>query len=76
MEDNIFDIEFSANGEKYVGWVNPSAELSADGKPTSFHVVLNGVSFVYVSHNNTNWVVNADRQIVNFIERRRIALNE
>ncbi len=45
MEDNIFDISFDSNGKKYAGWVNPSDKLSEDGKPISFHVVLNETSF-------------------------------
>jgi len=61
MEENIFDISFQAEGKKYSGWVNPSEKTDKNGKPTSFHVVLDGVSFGYVSFNNCKWTVNEDR---------------
>jgi hypothetical protein len=54
-EDKIFDIEFDCEGKHYTGWVNPSEELHKDGLPASFHVVLNNVSFGYVSFANGKW---------------------
>jgi hypothetical protein len=60
-EEKIFNIAFEADGRKYTGWVNPSDKLNDDGLPASFHVVLNDVSFGYVSHNNGDWTVNEDR---------------
>jgi hypothetical protein len=61
MEDNIFDISFENDGKKYTGWVNPSDKLDEKGKPVSFHVVLNNVSFGYLSLNNCKWTINEDR---------------
>ncbi len=61
MEDQIFDISFSKEGVKYDGWVNPSQKTDHEGKPTSYHVVLNGVSFGYLSFHECKWTVNEDR---------------
>jgi hypothetical protein len=60
-ENKIFNIAFEADGIKYTGWANPSDKLNDDGMPASFHVVLNEISFGYVSHNNGEWTVNEDR---------------
>jgi len=60
-EDKIFNIAFEAADQKYTGWVNPSDKLNEDGLPASFHVVLNDVSFGYVSNNNGAWTVDEDR---------------
>ncbi len=60
MESQIFDIAFFSDGQQYKGWVNPSDKLNAEGKPVSFHVVLNDVSFGYVSYNGS-WKVNEVR---------------
>ncbi len=60
-EDKIFDIEFDCEGRHYKGWVNPSEELQEDGLPVSSHVVLDNVSFGYLSYNNGNWAVNEER---------------
>jgi hypothetical protein len=61
MQDVIFDIAFVYEGKTYEGWVNPSDKLKEDGSPASFHVVLDGVSFGYLSFQNCNWVVNEER---------------
>ena len=61
MEDNIFDISFEEGGKEYTGWVNPSEKLNDSGTPVSFHVVLNDVSFGYLSLQNCKWMVNEDR---------------
>jgi hypothetical protein len=61
MEDNIFDIEFEAEGKLYKGWVHPSIKLTPEGKPVSFHVVINHTSFGYLSYKNPRWHVNEDR---------------
>ncbi len=61
MEDNIFDIAIEEEGTRYTGWVNPSEKLSESGRPVSFHVVLNGTSFGYLSYNNCKWNVNEER---------------
>ena len=55
-EDKIFDIEFEHDNKHYKGWVNPSEETHDDGLPASFHVVLNKVSFGYVSYTNNRWI--------------------
>lgn len=60
-EDKIFDIEFDCEGRHYKGWVNPSDELQEDGLPVSSHVVLENVSFGYLSFNNGNWSANEER---------------
>lgn len=54
-EDKIVDIEFDCDGKHYKGWINPSEELHNDGLPASFHVVLNNVSFGYLSFTNGQW---------------------
>ena len=61
MEENIFDIAFTSKGQQYEGWVNPSDKLDDKGKPISFHVVLNGTSFGYLSFNNCKWNINEER---------------
>jgi len=48
-EEKIFDISFQSDGRQYKGWVNPSDKLNDKGLPSSFHVVLNEVSFGYLS---------------------------
>jgi len=60
-EDKIFDIEFEYENKPYKGWVNPSEELNEDGIPVSFHVVLNEVSFAYMSYTNGKWVSDSQR---------------
>lgn len=60
-EDKIFDIAFHAGGRQYSGWVNPSDKLNGDGMPASFHVVLNDVSFGYLSLEGDKWAANEDR---------------
>ncbi len=61
MEKDIFDISFAHNGIQYNGWVNPSDKKNKDGVPVSFHVVLNGESFGYLSFNNNRWAINEHR---------------
>lgn len=61
MEDKIFDISFESDGRKYSGWVNPSKEANENGVPVSFHVVLNGVSFGYLSFDDCKWTINEER---------------
>ena len=60
-EQNMFDITFEVDGTSYKGWVNPSDKLNDSGLPASFHVVLNDISFGYLSYNNDEWTVNEDR---------------
>ena len=61
MPDKIFDIAFQADGRMYKGWVNPSDKLNEDGMPSSFHVVLDEVSFGHLSLNNDKWTNSEDR---------------
>src|SRR5690349_16312590 len=61
MEDKIFDIAFDIDSKKYKGWVNPSDEMNDTGQPISFHVVLNDVSFGYLSYKDCKWMVNEER---------------
>lgn len=61
MEDKIFDIQFTREGVEYKGWVNPSQKLDKEGRPTSYHVVLNGVSFGYLSFHDCTWTINEER---------------
>ncbi|MET0634870.1 MAG: hypothetical protein ABWZ25_02515 [Chitinophagaceae bacterium] len=63
MEDKIFDIRFTSGGVDYQGWVNPSEKTDKNGKPSSFHVVLNGVSFGYLSFNDCKWSINEERPV-------------
>ncbi len=61
MENNAFDMVFDLNGKHYEGWVTPSEHLKEDGEPKSFHVVLEGVMFGNISHNDTGWTVDEPR---------------
>lgn len=61
MEDNIFNISFVYGDVVYKGWVNPSDKLNESGTPVSFHVVLNDVSFGYLSYNDCLRTINEDR---------------
>ena len=61
MENRIFDISFENDGKKYSGWVNPSDKMNGNGIPVSFHVVLDGTSFGYLSINNCKWTINEER---------------
>ena len=61
MEDNIFDIAFQTADVSYEGWVNPSEKTDHEGKPVSYHVVLNGVSFGYLAFHDCKWTVNEER---------------
>lgn len=60
MENKTFDISFDHDGKYYQGWATPSGKKD-NGKPRSFHVVLNRVMFGNVSHNDTTWVVDEQR---------------
>jgi hypothetical protein len=61
MKHEIFDISFEKGGRKYSGWVNPSDKIDGGGKHTIFHVVLDGVSFGYLSFKDCKWTINEDR---------------
>ena len=60
-EDKIFDISFHCDDRQYKGWVNPSEKTDKNGRPTSFHVVLEGVYFGNLSINNCKWAISEDR---------------
>jgi hypothetical protein len=61
MDEKIFDISFRNDGRQYKGWVNPSDKMNENGKPLSFHVVLNNVSFGYLSYHNCKRSINEER---------------
>jgi hypothetical protein len=61
MEDNIFDISFEFDNKQYKGWVNASDDLNDSGTPVSFHVVLDDVSFGYLSFQECNWMIDEER---------------
>ena len=61
MEERIFDISFQCDDRQYKGWVNPSEKTDKDGRPTSYHVVLEGVYFGNLSINNCKWAISEDR---------------
>jgi hypothetical protein len=61
MEEKIFDISFESAEKKYNGWVNPSERLDHDGKPLSFHVVLNNIFFGELSLYHCQWNINESR---------------
>ena len=60
-EENIFDIAFNFDDKQYKGWVTPSDKLNESGAPASFHVVLNNISFGYLSFKDCRWMVNEER---------------
>ncbi|MEI9944893.1 MAG: hypothetical protein WDN26_11830 [Chitinophagaceae bacterium] len=61
MEKDIFDIEFDFDNKHYKGWINPSDKTNEQGTPVSYHVVLNEVSFGYLSFQNCKWSINEER---------------
>jgi len=61
MDDIIFDIVFETEGKQYKGWVNPSDKETKNGQPVSFHVVVEGTSFGYLSFENCKWSANEQR---------------
>jgi hypothetical protein len=61
MEEKIFDISFENAEKQYIGWVNPSEKLDPDGKPVSFHVVLNNIFFGELSLSHCQWNINESR---------------
>ena len=61
MENRIFDISFENDGKRYSGWVNPSDKINENGIPVSFHMVLDGTSFGYLSFNDCKWTINEER---------------
>jgi hypothetical protein len=61
MENNIFNIAFEFQGKPYSGWVNPSEKLNGEAAPSSFHVVLNEVSFGNLAFKDCKWSINEQR---------------
>ena len=61
MNTEIFDISFENQGTTYKGWVHPSEKMNGEGRPASYHVVLNDVSFGYLSFQDCSWTVNENR---------------
>ena len=60
-EEKIFDIVFKFDEKEYKGWVTPSDKVNDSGTPASFHVVLNEISFGYLSFKDCRWMINEDR---------------
>lgn len=61
MNDKTFNIVLDYEGTHYEGWVTPSDKKGTDGKPKSFHVVLNETMFGNLSFSNNNWTVDEQR---------------
>lgn len=61
MNKDTFNIVLDYEGTHYEGWVTPSDKKSKDGKPASFHVVLNETMFGNVSLNGDSWTVDEQR---------------
>ena len=61
MEDNLVDIGFRYEGKHYTGWIRPSGKLNSEGKPASFHVVLDKVFFGNVSKTGEHWASDEPR---------------
>jgi hypothetical protein len=60
-EDNLLDIELNFEGKHYTGWIRPAEKLNNDGKPVSYHVVLDKVFFGNLSHTGHNWTSDEPR---------------
>lgn len=61
MEDRTFKISFESDGKTYEGMVNPSERTHDDGRPASFHVILNHVNFGNLSFDRNRWLVDEQR---------------
>ena len=61
MNDKTFNIALDYEGIHYEGWVTPSDKEGADGKPKSFHVVLNETMFGNLSSSDGTWTVDEQR---------------
>lgn len=61
MHDKTFNIELTYNGMQYTGWVTPSGQTNDQGKPRSFHVVLNEIMFGNLSLNDHKWTIDEQR---------------
>lgn len=61
MKRTAFDISFEFDSKPFTGWIQPSEKLTEEGTPASFHVVLNGTSFGYLSFRDCKWIVNQER---------------
>ena len=61
MEKQSIAIEFSHENINYVGWATPSDRHHADGKPSSYHVVLNENFFGDMSFKDGHWLISEQR---------------
>lgn len=61
MNDQSFNITLDFEGTHYEGWITPSDKTEADGKPKSFHVVLNETMFGNLSLSEDTWTVDEQR---------------
>jgi hypothetical protein len=61
MTEPIFYFAFMHYNQLYNGWVHPSDHLNKNGSPSSFHVVLNNVSFGHLSFDDCRWHITEER---------------
>jgi len=61
MEKTSIPLEFEYEHIHYKGWATPSDKHHPDGKPSSYHVVLNGVFFGNLSLNGGRWNIDEQR---------------
>ena len=61
MNEKTFNIAFDFEGIHYEGWVTPSEKTGTDGKPKSFHVILNETMFGNLSFSDDTWTVDEQR---------------
>ena len=61
MEDKTINIELTWDGLHYKGWATPSEHKNDNGKPRSFHVVLNDTMFGNLSWNKEKWTADEQR---------------
>lgn len=61
MEKISIPLEFEYEYIHYKGWATPSDKRHPDGKPASYHVVLNGVFFGNLSLNEGKWNIDEQR---------------
>jgi len=60
-EKTSIPLSLTHDGEKYAGWATPSDKHHADGRASSYHVVLNEVFFGDMSFSNNQWVISEQR---------------
>ena len=61
MAGDFIDIEIQSEGKNYRGWYHPSEKKNEEGKPSSYHVVLDKVFFANLSYTNGKWAADEQR---------------